>query len=147
MQRRWDLKKLNAPEQALIRAARADAASGWEAQSKVRALAAPVGEEQIYRGIGEDFEWFEDVVGPAQPVLNQVESAIESVAMHGPSAERRREIEERVREIRDQTERAKDQDASTARLIRCANAAASLRAARNVSGARSLPRPCPSNSL
>jgi Helicase conserved C-terminal domain len=64
-------------------------------------------EEQIYRGIGEDFGWFEDVVGPAQPVLNQVESAIESVAMHSPSAERRGEIEERVHEIRNQMEEAK----------------------------------------
>ena len=41
-------------------------------------------EEQIYRGIGEDVDWFEDVVGPAQPVLDEIEHAIEDVAMTTP---------------------------------------------------------------
>ena len=64
-------------------------------------------EEQIYRGIAEDFEWFEDVVGPAQPVLNQIESAIEDVAMQAPGERRSRELAERVEEIRDQIEQGR----------------------------------------
>jgi hypothetical protein len=64
-------------------------------------------EEQIYRGIAEDFEWFEDVVGPAQPVLNQIESAIEDVAMQAPSERRSRELAARVEQIRDQIEQGK----------------------------------------
>ena len=40
-------------------------------------------EEQVYSGIKEDAEWFEQVVGPAQPVLSQVESVIENLAMRG----------------------------------------------------------------
>lgn len=61
-------------------------------------------EEQIYRGIAEDFEWFEDVVGPAQPVLNQIESAIEDVAMQAPGERRERELAARVEQIRSQIE-------------------------------------------
>jgi hypothetical protein len=64
-------------------------------------------EEQIYRGIGEDFDWFTDVVGPAQPVLNQVEWAIETVAMTAPSQARQQEVDTRVAEIRRQIEEAK----------------------------------------
>lgn len=64
-------------------------------------------EEQIYRGIAEDFEWFRDVVGPAQPVLNQIESAIEDVAMQAPSERRSRELAERVEQIREQIEQGK----------------------------------------
>lgn len=45
-------------------------------------------EEQIYQGIAEDFDWFTDVVGPAQPVLKQVERAIETGAMTAPSQTR-----------------------------------------------------------
>ena len=65
-------------------------------------------EEQIYRGIGEDFEWFEDVVGPAQPVLNQIEAAIESVAMEAPGEQRERDIKARVTAIRDQMRTARE---------------------------------------
>jgi len=57
-------------------------------------------EEQVYKGIGEDFEWFEEVVGPAQPVLSEIESAIESVAVQRPSEERQRAMRERIEEIR-----------------------------------------------
>jgi superfamily II DNA or RNA helicase len=64
-------------------------------------------EEQIYRGIAEDFEWFEDVVGPAQPVLNQIESAIEDVAMQEPGEDRQRELAERVAQIRSQIDEGK----------------------------------------
>jgi hypothetical protein len=65
-------------------------------------------EEQIYRGIGEDFEWFEDVVGPAQPVLNQIESAIETVAMEEPGEGRDQDIHTRVTEIRAQMQTARE---------------------------------------
>src|SRR5215218_4574880 len=64
-------------------------------------------EEQIYHGIGEDFDWFTDVVGPAQPVLNQVERAIETVAMTAPSQARQQQVATRVAEIRSQIEEAK----------------------------------------
>ena len=64
-------------------------------------------EEQIYRGIAEDFEWFEDVVGPAQPVLSQVESAIEDVAMQAPGERRERELAARINQIRSQIEAGK----------------------------------------
>jgi len=64
-------------------------------------------EEQIYRGLGEDFDWFTDVVGPAQPVLNQVERAIETVAMTAPNQARQQALATRVAEIRSQIEEAK----------------------------------------
>jgi hypothetical protein len=57
-------------------------------------------EEQVYRGIGEDFDWFEDVVGPAQPVLDQVERAIEDLAMEAPGERRTRDVKARVDDIR-----------------------------------------------
>ena len=65
-------------------------------------------EEQIYRGIGEDFEWFEDVVGPAQPVLNQIESAIEAVAMEEPGERRDKDLKKQVTEIREQMQVARE---------------------------------------
>jgi len=64
-------------------------------------------EEQIYRGIGEDVDWFEDVVGPAQPVLNQIEKAIEDVAMEQPGAARQKDIAARIEAIRSSIESAK----------------------------------------
>ncbi len=66
-------------------------------------------EEQIYRGIGEDFDWFEDVVGPAQPVLNEIEHAIEDVAMSEPGESRRGDAQKRIAEIRAAIETAKAQ--------------------------------------
>ena len=64
-------------------------------------------EEQIYRGIGEDVDWFEDVVGPAQPVLNEIERAIEDVAMLEPGAARQAGVQARIAEIRASIEAAK----------------------------------------
>ena len=66
-------------------------------------------EEQIYRGIGEDVDWFEDVVGPAQPVLNEIERAIEDVAMEEPSQDRRAAVQARIAEIRSSIQQAKAQ--------------------------------------
>lgn len=64
-------------------------------------------EEQIYSGIAEDVDWFEDIVGPGQPVLGRVEGIIESVAMHQPGGERDQEVEQRIDEIRLALEEAK----------------------------------------
>ncbi len=64
-------------------------------------------EEQIYRGIGEDVDWFEDVVGPAQPVLNEIERAIQDLAMEEPSAARQSDIAARMAAIRRSIEQAK----------------------------------------
>jgi hypothetical protein len=64
-------------------------------------------EEQIYAGIKEDYDWFTDIVGPAQPVLGKVEGIIEQVAMQAPGQDRDKEIDRRVAEIRDAIEQAK----------------------------------------
>jgi hypothetical protein len=64
-------------------------------------------EEQIYRGIGEDVDWFEDVVGPAQPVLNEIERVIQDVAMEEPGASRQAAVQARIAEIRASIEAAK----------------------------------------
>jgi hypothetical protein len=64
-------------------------------------------EEQIYTGIAEDFDWFEDVVGPAQPVLGQVEDVIEHIAMRMPGADRDKVVVAEVANIRAQIEEAK----------------------------------------
>ncbi len=64
-------------------------------------------EEQIYRGIGEDFDWFTEVVGPAQPVLDQVERAIEKVSMTEPSQGRQQQVAAQVAEIRSHIEEAR----------------------------------------
>jgi hypothetical protein len=66
-------------------------------------------EEQIYQGIGEDFDWFTDVVGPAQPVLDQVERTIERVAMRAPSLERKQAIQAEVKDIRTRMDEARSQ--------------------------------------
>ena len=44
-------------------------------------------EEQVYKGIPEDFDWFVDIVGGAQPVLATIENAMSAAAM-APSANR-----------------------------------------------------------
>jgi len=38
-------------------------------------------EEQVYKGIPEDFDWFVDIVGGAQPVLATIENAMSAAAM------------------------------------------------------------------
>jgi hypothetical protein len=64
-------------------------------------------EEQIYSGIARDYDWFTDIVGPAQPVLGRMESIIESVAMETPGAERDRKVADRITEVRATIEEAK----------------------------------------
>lgn len=57
-------------------------------------------EEQVYSGIKEDADWFEHVVGPAQPVLSQVETVIQDLAMRRATDARRRELEDQLAEVR-----------------------------------------------
>ena len=64
-------------------------------------------EEQIYTGIADDVDWFEDVVGPAQPVLGQVEDVIEHIAMLMPNADRDQAVVDEIANIRAQIEEAK----------------------------------------
>lgn len=65
-------------------------------------------EEQIYAGIREDFDWFTDVVGPAQPVLGQVEGLIEHLAMLQKGQHRDFQVEAKLEEIRAAIGRAAD---------------------------------------
>ncbi len=65
-------------------------------------------EEKIYAGIKEDFDWFTDIVGPAQPVLGQIEGVIEDVAMKAPTGDRNRLVETKLDEIRAAIERARE---------------------------------------
>ena len=69
-------------------------------------------EEQIYTGIADDVDWFEDIVGPAQPVLGQVEDVIEHIAMLMPDAERDKAVVEEIAKIRASIEEAKARSVS-----------------------------------
>lgn len=64
-------------------------------------------EEQIYTGIRRDYDWFTDIVGPAQPVLGQVESILEDVAMTEPGEKRQAMVDDKIAAIRDAIEQAK----------------------------------------
>lgn len=64
-------------------------------------------EEQIYTGIADDVDWFEDIVGPAQPVLGQVEDVIEHIAMLMPNADRDQAVVAEIAKIRASIEEAK----------------------------------------
>jgi hypothetical protein len=64
-------------------------------------------EEQIYAGIKEDYDWFTDIVGPAQPVLGQVEGIIEQVAMTTPGDARSEAVKAKIEIIRESIEEAK----------------------------------------
>jgi SNF2-related domain/Helicase conserved C-terminal domain/PLD-like domain len=86
-------------------------------------------EEQIYSGIGRDYDWFTDVVGPAAPVLGQVERAIEGTAMRAPGTERDAEVAVQVAEIRAAIEAAK------ARAVTVADAGAPSDGAADAAGA------------
>ena len=57
-------------------------------------------EEQVYSGIKEDAEWFDQVVGPAQPVLGQVESVIEDIAMRPAGDARNQAIQQELEQVR-----------------------------------------------
>ena len=57
-------------------------------------------EEQVYKGIREDADWFQQVVGPAQPVLSRVEQVIQSVAMTAAGSARSQALEQELAEVR-----------------------------------------------
>ena len=57
-------------------------------------------EEKVYSGIKEDAEWFDQVVGPAQPVLGKVESVIEDIAMRPASDARDQAIQQELEQVR-----------------------------------------------
>jgi hypothetical protein len=71
-------------------------------------------EEQIYSGIRRDYDWFTDIVGPAQPVLSQMEAILENVAMTEPGERRQALVADRVVEIRQAIEAAKARAVSLA---------------------------------
>ncbi|MFP3966917.1 SNF2-related protein [Actinomadura fulvescens] len=56
-------------------------------------------EEQIYRGIARDFDWFTQIVGDAQPVLADVEQAVTEAAMAQPGAARNEVIASQIASI------------------------------------------------
>ncbi len=64
-------------------------------------------EEQIYSGIKRDYDWFTDIVGPAQPVLGNVESILEKLTMTEPGTLRQGLVQEKIDEIRQAIEHAK----------------------------------------
>jgi hypothetical protein len=57
-------------------------------------------EEKIYTGISDDFDWFTEIVGPAQPVLGQIEKAIEQMAMKEPGSSREAAVQAALKDIR-----------------------------------------------
>lgn len=66
-------------------------------------------EQRIYEGLAEDIDWFESVVGPARPVLGQIESIIEDVAMRGNDSARESHIREAIDRVRESLEAARQQ--------------------------------------
>jgi superfamily II DNA/RNA helicase len=64
-------------------------------------------EEQIYSGIKRDYDWFTDIVGPAQPVLGEVESILEHLTMAPPDILRPVLVQQKIDEIRQAIEQAK----------------------------------------
>lgn len=66
-------------------------------------------EQRIYEGLAEDIDWFESVVGPARPVLGQIESIIEDAAMRGNDSTREAGIKEAIDQVRMSLETAREQ--------------------------------------
>ena len=64
-------------------------------------------EEQVYKGIAEDYGDFTDIVGDAAPVLANIEKAIERLALAGHTTPI--DIESEVGEIRQQVEDIKNE--------------------------------------
>jgi hypothetical protein len=75
-------------------------------------------EEKIYTGIADDVNWFEDIVGPAQPVLGQVEDVIQHIAMQMPNADRDKALVDEIAKIRAAIEEAKARAVSMADIGR-----------------------------
>ena len=65
-------------------------------------------EEQIYKGIAKNFDWFTQIVGDAQPVLAAVEQAMTAAAMTAPGGNREKVIAEQIAAISEQTAKLAD---------------------------------------
>jgi hypothetical protein len=65
-------------------------------------------EEQIYKGIAKNFDWFTQIVGDAQPVLAAVEQAMTTAAMASPGVKRDKIIADQVAAIEEQAIAASD---------------------------------------
>lgn len=66
-------------------------------------------EEQVYAGIAEDYDWFTDIVGDAQPVLAAVEGAMSAAAMAAPGA-RDAAVAAQVQQVTAAVEAARSQE-------------------------------------
>jgi len=66
-------------------------------------------ERQVYDGIARDFNWFEHVVGPAQPVLSSIEGKIEDLAMRRRDKTREKRVAEIVADLIQQMEQAQQE--------------------------------------
>lgn len=66
-------------------------------------------EEQVYAGIAEDYDWFTDIVGDAQPVLAAVEDAMSAAAMASPD-QRDAAVAAQVRNVTDAVKSARTQE-------------------------------------
>lgn len=66
-------------------------------------------EQRIYEGLAEDIDWFESVVGPARPVLGQIESIIEDAAMRSNDGARDAGIKAAIDRVRQSLEIAQEQ--------------------------------------
>ncbi len=55
-------------------------------------------EAQVYRALADRIDWFEDVVGPLQPILARVGRAIQTLAMV-PGAERQQALREELAQL------------------------------------------------
>ncbi len=66
-------------------------------------------ERQVYDGIARDFNWFEHVVGPAQPVLSSIEGKIEDLAMRRRDRTRERRVAEIIEDLIQQMEAAEEE--------------------------------------
>jgi hypothetical protein len=65
-------------------------------------------EEGIYTGIEEDFDWFTQIVGDAQPVLAAVEQALTAAAMTAPDDDRDAVVEAQIKDLRTQIHAARE---------------------------------------
>jgi len=64
-------------------------------------------EARVYRALSRRIRWFQDVVGALQPILTQVEEAIEAAAM-APVAERERELQMQLARIENGLEKVSE---------------------------------------
>ena len=74
-------------------------------------------EEQVYKGLRRGESWFETVVGPAQPVLDRIEGAIDELTRKGPGADRDKALSRKIREIQAEMEEAANRPLQLADIV------------------------------